>query len=183
MELLAGESKNRKVVIRLSDALTQDMPTGTLEQADLSSTTTRYLKESIDFARSHDSLTSAAKLLLSSAQYIMDLRALLLKPEISWKDIREMLAKIKTGSIANIVDDEIDFISKLAEDGYVIDMLNEAYEVGKVSGNVTDESFEGVTYVSIDNVLKKVNKLVCHTKRAKQNVNCILDKALTGLCN
>ena len=170
LELLAGESKNRKVVIRLSDALTQDMPTGTLEQADLSSTTTRYLKEAIDFARSHDSLTSAAKLLLSSAQYIMDLRALLLKPEISWKDIREMLAKIKTGSIANIVDDEIDFISKLAEDGYVIDILNEAYEVGKVSGNVTDESFEGVTYVSIDNVLKKVNKLVCHTKRAKQNV-------------
>ena len=81
-----------------------------------------------------------------------------------------MLAKIKTGSIANIVDDELDFISKLAEDGYVIDILNEAYEVGKVSGNVTDESFEGVTYVSIDNVLKKVNKLVCHTKRAKQNV-------------
>ena len=35
LELLAGESKNRKVVIRLSDALTQDMPTGTLEQADL----------------------------------------------------------------------------------------------------------------------------------------------------
>ena len=71
LELLAGESKNRKVVIRLSDALTQDMPTGTLEQADLSSTTTRYLKEAIDFARSHDSLTSAAKLLLSSAS-IMD---------------------------------------------------------------------------------------------------------------
>ena len=61
-----------------------------------------------------------------------------------WKDIREMLAKIKTGSIANIVDDEIDFISKLAEDGYVIDILNEAYEVGKVSGNVTDESLKGL---------------------------------------
>ena len=170
LELLAGEAKNRKVVIRLSDALTQDMPTGTLEQANFSSISTRYLKESIDFARSHDFLTPAAKLLLSSAQYIMDLRALLLKPEMSWKDIREMLAKIKTGSVANIVDDELDFISKLAEDGYVIDILNEAYEVGKVSGNVTDESFEGVTYVSIDNVLKKVNKLVCHTKRAKQNV-------------
>ena len=57
-------AKNRKVVIRLSDALTQDMPTGTLEQADFSSISTRYLKESIDFARSHDFLTPAAKLLL-----------------------------------------------------------------------------------------------------------------------
>ena len=52
----------------------------------------------------------------------------------------------------------------------MIDILNEAYEIGKVSGNIIDESFEGVTYVSIDNALKKVNKLVCHTKRAKQNV-------------
>ena len=72
----------------------------------------------------------------------MDLRALLLKPEMSWKDIREMLAKIKTGSVANIVDDELDFISKLAEDGYVIDILNEAYEFGKVSGNIIDESLK-----------------------------------------
>ena len=47
----------------------------------------------------------------------------------------------------------------------MIDILNEAYEFGKVSGNIIDESFEGVTYVSIDNALKKVNKLVCHTKR------------------
>ena len=62
--------------------------------------------------------------------------------------------------------------------GYVIDILNEAYEIGKVSGNITDESFEGVTYVSIDNVLKKVNSYVCHTKRAKQNVDCILDQRL-----
>jgi hypothetical protein len=170
LDLLSAEAKNRKVVIRLSDALTQDMAVGTLDTIDLSSVSTRYLGEAIDFATTHESLTPAAKLLLSSAEYIKELRTSLMNAEPNWKEVRDILLKIKAGSVANIVDEEVEFVSKVAEDGYILAVLNESYQTGKVTGKVTDISFANVTFDSIDKALKKVNPLVCNTKHAKQNV-------------
>jgi hypothetical protein len=170
LELLAAEAKNREVVIKLSDALTQDMPVGTIDNIDLASVSTQYLGEAIDFAMTHKTLTPAARLLVSSAEYIKELRASLLKPGPNWKEVRNILLKIKAGSVANIVEEEIDFISKVAEDGYIISVLNESYEVGKVTGSILDQVFENVAFDSIDNALKLTNTLVCSTKRAKQNI-------------
>ena len=88
--------------------------------------------------------------------------------EPNWKEVRDILLKIKAGSVANIVDEEVEFVSKVAEDGYILAVLNESYQTGKVTGKVTDVSFANVTVDSIDKALKKVNPLVCNTKHAKQ---------------
>jgi myosin heavy subunit len=166
VSLIRQEAKNRAVVVMLSDALTQDMAVGTIDSIDVSTVSTTHLVTSIEEASAHENLTSAAKLLLASAEYILSLRCALLEGP-DWDKIRGVMVKLNAGSIANIVDDEINFVAKAAENQLVVRILTDAINNGAIDGPASSDTFEGVDFHVIDEALSLADKFSCDTTTSK----------------
>ena len=170
VSLLLAEAKNRAMVVELSDALTQDMAVGTVDEIDVSTVSINPLLAAIEKAEKQESLTPAAKLLHASAEFVLRLRQALLSGP-NWDDIRAIMVKLNGGSIANIVDDEINFVAKAAENQLVVSVLTAALLEGALEEPPSADDFDYVNYQGIDDALALAHKFPCESETIKNLIS------------